>query len=81
MTSRLLAGKFPEYGAFFPTEFQTKSTVLRSDLINALKQANLVAKDNNNNVRVRSLTEGKVEIFTGDTEKGASNRSVSGTTE
>ncbi len=81
MTSRLLAGKFPDYAAFFPKEFQTKSTVLRSELINAIKQVDLVAKKNNHNIRIRSLTEGKIEIFTGDTEHGTSNRSVAATTE
>lgn len=29
LTSRLLSGKFPDYENFFPTEFKTKSTVLR----------------------------------------------------
>lgn len=81
LTSRLLAGKFPEYNAFFPKEFQTKTTVLRSELINALRQVDLVAKKNNHNIRIRSLSDGKIEIFTGDTEHGTSNRSVSATTE
>ncbi len=81
MTSRLLSGKFPEYNAFFPKEFQTKSTVLRTEFINALKQVDLVAQKNNHNIRIRSLSEGKIEIFTGDTDMGASNRTISGTVE
>lgn len=81
MTSRLLSGKFPEYGAFFPKEFQTKTTILRTEFISALREVELVAKSNNKNIRIRSLTEGKVEIFTGDTEVGASSRTLSATTE
>ena len=81
MTSRLLSGKFPEYSAFFPKEFQTKSTVLRTEFINALKQVDLVAQKNNHNIRIRSLSEGKIEIFTGDTDMGTSNRTISGTVE
>lgn len=81
MTSRLLSGKFPEYSAFFPKEFQTKSTVLRTEFINALKQVDLVAQKNNHNIRIRSLSEGKIEIFTGDTDMGTSNRMISGTVE
>lgn len=81
MTSRLLSGKFPDYDAFFPKEFQTKSTILRTDFINALKQVNLVARKNNYNTKIRSLTEGKIEIFTGDTEIGASTRTLNATTE
>ena len=81
MTSRLLSGKFPDYSGFFPKEFQTRSTVLRSELINAIKQVNLVARQNNYNTRIRSLHDGKIEIFTGDTEVGASTRTVTATVE
>ena len=54
LTSRLLSGKFPDYENFFPSEYRTKSTVLRAELTNALKQANLVARQNNYNTRIRS---------------------------
>lgn len=81
MTSRLLSGKFPDYNAFFPKEYQTRTTVLRTEFINALKQVDLVARQNNHNTRIRSLSDGRVEIFTGDTEIGASTRTLSGTVE
>ncbi len=81
LTSRLLSGKFPDYEAFFPSEFRSKSVVLRSELINALKQANLVARQNNYNTRIRSKHEGKIEVSTGDTEIGASLASLSGSVE
>jgi DNA polymerase III subunit beta len=81
LTSRLLSGKFPDYESFFPTEYKSKSTVLRSEFINALKQANLVARQNNYNTRIRSRHEGMIEISTGDTEIGASSISISGSVE
>lgn len=81
LTSRLLAGKFPDYESFFPTEYRSKSVVLRSEFINALKQANLVARQNNYNTRIRSKHEGRIEVSTGDTEIGASLASLSGSVE
>ncbi len=81
LTSRLLAGKFPDYEWFFPSEYRSKSVVLRSEFVNALKQANLVARQNNFNTRIRSKHEGKIEVSTGDTEIGASIVSISGSVE
>lgn len=57
LSSRLLSGKFPEYDGFFPKEFMTKTTVLQSDLVTSLRQANLVARENNYNTRIRSKHE------------------------
>jgi DNA polymerase III subunit beta len=76
LSSRLLSGKFPEYEGFFPKEANTKTTVLRTDLITSLRQANLVARENNYNTRIRSRHDGSIEITTGDTEIGASNITV-----
>jgi DNA polymerase-3 subunit beta len=81
LTSRLLSGKFPDYESFFPSEYKTKSTILRGEFVNALKQANLVARENNYNTRIRSKHEGVIEISTGDTEIGASSISISGSVE
>lgn len=47
----------------------------------ALKQANLVARQNNYNTRIRSKHEWKIEVSTGDTEVGASLISISGSVE
>lgn len=81
LSSRLLSGKFPDYDSFFPREFITKSIVLKSEFVTSLRQANLVAKENNYNTRIRSRHEGIIEISTGDTEVGASSISLSGSTE
>lgn len=76
LSSRLLSGKFPEYDGFFPKEHTTKTTLLRNDLSTSLKQANLVARENNYNTRIRSKHDGAIEISTGDTEVGASSISL-----
>lgn len=81
LTSRLLSGKFPDYQNFFPKEYQTKTILLRSEFINALKQVNLIAKDNNSNIKIRSFSEWKIDIFTWDTEKWNSNRTIVATVE
>lgn len=81
ISSRLLSGKFPEYDSFFPKEQNTKTTLLRNDFVTSLRQANLVARENNYNTRVRSRHEGIIEISTGDTEVGASSISLTGSVE
>lgn len=81
LSSRLLSWKFPEYEAFFPTEYNTKSVVLRNELVNALKQTNLVARENNYNTRVRSNLEWTIEISTGDTEVWKSQITLSASVE
>lgn len=81
LSSRLLSGKFPDYEGFFPTTYMTKTVVLRSDCVTSLRQANLVARENNYNTRIRSKHEWIVEISTGDTEIGASLISIKATVE
>jgi DNA polymerase III sliding clamp (beta) subunit (PCNA family) len=54
---------------------------MRSELINALKQANLISRQNNYNTRIRSRHEGVIDISTGDTEVGASSINIAGSVE
>jgi DNA polymerase-3 subunit beta len=79
--SRLLSGKFPDYTSFFPAEYNTKGVVLRTELIQSIKQTNLVARENHFNTRMRFHLEGNIEISTWDTEVGASTISVPGSVE
>ena len=81
LSSRLLSGKFPDYEGFFPPTHVTKTVVLRSDLVTSIRQANLVARENNYNTRIRSKHEWSVEISTWDTEVGASIISIKATVE
>jgi len=41
LTSRLVDGSFPDYKQIIPKKFKTEITVLRQDLVNALKVANV----------------------------------------
>ncbi len=72
LSSRLLSGRFPDYEWFFPKKYNTKWVILRTDLMNATKQINLVARENNYNTRFRFDLNGKLELSTGDTEIWAS---------
>lgn len=62
LSSRLLTGRFPDYEGFFPTEYNTKAVMLRSECINTLKQVNLVARNNRSNICARFEHVGKVEF-------------------
>jgi DNA polymerase-3 subunit beta len=41
ITSRLTSGSFPDYGQIIPKEYVTHATVLRKDLMHALKKTNI----------------------------------------
>lgn len=43
MTSRLVDGTFPDYQAIIPKNFSTEVTLLKQDLMDALKKANIFA--------------------------------------
>ena len=82
MYSRLLHGHFPDYTVFFPKSFNTKGTVLRTDLVQALKRINLISRENNFNTKMSFSAEKGIELSSGDTELGASrialNASIQG---
>ncbi len=68
--SRLLNGKFPEYGWFFPTTHSTKSVLNRIDLIQSLKKINLLSKENNYSIKVSFSNENGILIETSETQIG-----------
>jgi DNA polymerase-3 subunit beta len=41
LTSRVIDGIFPDYRQIIPTEFKTEATLLKQDLLNALKLSNI----------------------------------------
>ena len=41
VTTRLVSGSFPDYNAIIPKEFSTYSTILKQDLVVALKKTNI----------------------------------------
>ncbi|GAA0178231.1 DNA polymerase III subunit beta [Clostridium sediminicola] len=48
--SRLLEGEFIKYDSIIPKEYNSKVTVKRSELLNCIERASLVAKDGNTNL-------------------------------
>ncbi len=66
--SRLLNGKFPDYGSFFPTSYTTKAEVNRVDLMWALRKINLVSKENNYSIKMSLSSERWIELETSETQ-------------
>lgn len=54
LVSRLVDGAFPDYKQIVPKEFKTEITLLKQDLINSLKLANIFS-DNFNQISVHCL--------------------------
>jgi DNA polymerase-3 subunit beta len=52
ISSQLLQGKFPDFGAIIPKSYATAVTVYTSDLLRACKRAEIFARDNNNSARI-----------------------------
>lgn len=52
ISSQLLQGKFPDFGAIIPKTYSTAMTVYTSDLLRACKRAEIFARDNNNSARI-----------------------------
>lgn len=51
VSSQLLEGKFPDFGAIIPRSYVTKTTLYTADLLNACKRAEIFARDNSNNAK------------------------------
>lgn len=53
ITTQLLEGRFPDFGAIIPKTWSTAATVYADDLLRACKRAEIFARDSANSVRVR----------------------------
>ncbi|MFN8530438.1 MAG: DNA polymerase III subunit beta [Anaerolineae bacterium] len=76
VSSSLLQGKFPDFGAIIPKAYSTSMTVYTSDLLRACKRAEIFARDNAYSARIlvkppRSQGEpGEVMIVGKSAERG-----------
>lgn len=52
ITSQLLEGRFPDFGAIIPKTYSTATTVYTTDLLRACKRAEIFARDSANSARV-----------------------------
>lgn len=59
ITSRIIDGVFPDYRQIIPKEYTTEATILKQDIINALKMTNLFS-DKFNRVDIRVDPEKKL---------------------
>jgi DNA polymerase-3 subunit beta len=76
LVSRVVDGVFPDYKQIIPKENKTELSVLKQDLINALKISNLFS-DNFNQVKFHlDDTNNVFEITSKNTEKGESRTTV-----
>ncbi len=52
ISSQLLEGKFPDFGALIPKSYSTALTVYTTDLLRACKRAEIFARDSNYSARI-----------------------------
>jgi DNA polymerase III subunit beta len=52
LTSQLLEGRFPDFGAIIPKAYSTATTVYTTDLLRACKRAEIFARDSANSARI-----------------------------
>jgi DNA polymerase-3 subunit beta len=76
LVSQLIEGNFPPYDVIIPHSFKTSTVLSTSAFFKACKQAEIIARDSNNVVRVNILTgadqPGKVELSAQSEETGSS---------
>jgi DNA polymerase-3 subunit beta len=76
LVSQLIEGNFPPYDVIIPRSFKTSTVLSTSAFFKACKQAEIIARDSNNVVRVNILTgadqPGKVELSAQSEETGSS---------
>ncbi len=74
LVSQLIEGNFPDYKAILPKSYRTKSVISTSGLLKACRQAEIIARDGNNVIRLnlKPGTEnmGELEISAQSEETG-----------
>jgi DNA polymerase III subunit beta len=83
LSSLLIEGNFPDYNVIIPRSFKTSTVLSTSAFHKACKQAEIIARDGNNVVRVNILPgsdkPGKVELSAQSEETGSSEIEVDAT--
>ena len=77
LVSQLIDGNFPDYRAIIPHSYKTRTVVSASAFLKACKQAEIIAREGNNVIRLNVLPEeggpGRVEINSQTEETGKSD--------
>ena len=76
ITSRIVSGVYPDYKQIIPREFTTEATVLKEEIINALKLTN-VFTDKFNKVNIKANSKSKtLELSAKNTDIGENMTSI-----
>lgn len=85
LVSQLIDGNFPDFRAIVPKNFKTSTVVSTPAILKACKQAEIIAREGNNVIRLDILPEesgpGRVEISAQTEETGKSDIKVEATIE
>lgn len=77
---RMIEGEYPDYEAVLPKEFNTEVRVSRSELLRAIRLANVFSKDIGNSVKIVASEEG-IEAKSQPSESGSNVSKVNGEVE
>ncbi len=77
ISSRLLEGEFPPYQQIIPNTYNTKMSLLRDELLSAVKRASLFARDNANVIKVK-VDEREVLVLAENSQVGSNMTNVEG---
>ena len=75
VSSRLIAGEFPPYQQIIPNTYSTKALFAREELLEAVKRANLFAKDNANIVKM-AIEEKRVVVRAESSQLGSNSTEI-----
>lgn len=78
-TSRQIEGSFPDYEQIIPKDFVFESEVDKGELLEAIKTANVFARESGSNVKM-TMSEGAISISAIAAQVGKSENRVSATT-
>ena len=75
LVSQLIEGNFPDYHAIIPRNFKTRSVLSTSEFLKACKQAEIIAREGNNvirlNIQPHENAPGVVELSSQSEEMGS----------
>jgi DNA polymerase-3 subunit beta len=73
--SKLVEGNYPNYRQVIPTEFKERVTIVREELLQALRRAEIMTSDKSNSVKL-SFTTNNLAITANTPEVGEARESL-----
>lgn len=85
LVSQLIDGNFPDFRAIIPSNFKTRTTLSTPAFLKACKQAEIIAREGNNVIKLNIIpegnNEGRIEISALTEETGKSDIQMEGNIE